>query len=211
MLIVPVNRWRHTANGRLTKMERAWRIEPAPWDDDRIRMSWRPKIASVIRSSVPVPSCHLPLRIELYEDINLLPDFGCGPMSEDRLVSQAFRELAEELDPGAGDFASVELANEGQENVVGKFWHFRVAKPVDALIPEMSPVSEVRNTVTGELKGFAWKSYSELTLNRERLEDRHLWTLPNLRNAGVFVSDRMLEEMTRRGMEPFRRRQLNLV
>ncbi len=62
----------------------------------------------------------------------------------------------------------------------------------------------------GEFFDYHVKSHSKLSLRKEMLVDVHLW-----RNAftpgidGTYISDDLFEEMKRRGMDPFWRREIS--
>lgn len=186
---------------------KVWKIAPTSPPDGSLIM-WDPdaeRIPPWEIDKVPLPAGKLPLRIKPCESLEHpddLGDFIYGPMHGGITVRAAFRDLVEEMDPGAGHYTPMVLILPDGTEIADTFWRFTSLHPIDAMIPEKLTVRQ--DTIR---KGdfYTYTSGRHITFQGDAIGNRHIWRESQIGGSELYASDAFVKEMKRRGMEPFDR------
>lgn len=122
-------------------------------------------------------------------------------------VSQAFKDLLEEMEPGVHQFFPLEVRRKDGEPVEGQYYLFVISVLLDtALIPEKSNVIQkgtYREYPDGGIYDGIYYTASgpgpnKFTLNRKVIGNHHAWVDRRMRD--VFFSDEFVARIEKAGL-----------
>ncbi|GAA0784631.1 imm11 family protein [Roseibium denhamense] len=124
------------------------------------------------------------------------------PMPRCNGVSQRFKDLVEEFEPGVHQFVPIKLRNKAGEAYEGNYYVFNCMVAFDALlVNEMDRDWEYHNATDGpNLALFRTSLRDRIVVSSPRIAGKHLWTPLYLGPdyMGVFCSDAFQKELVAR-------------
>jgi hypothetical protein len=107
-------------------------------------------------------------------------------------VSERFRLLVEEFEPGMHWFAPLIMERKNGEVIEGPYWLFHVQQDVDCLLTDNDPAlfEDLGMFSGGEHRKLCRITWSRtISLCKRQIEGRHLWTAGLLGLTDVFCSE----------------------
>jgi hypothetical protein len=145
-----------------------------------------------------------------------LPDFGFAPWGGWKLVSQAFVNIVERLEPGVHEFQPIAETLDHQGRPIDKrFFLMNILEQFDAVDTEQSSVkiNERRHSsvTNGKKLEFAYQTMQlleprRLILKRSLVSGHHLWHGTTQDIYHVFFSDNLHDAVRAAGLSPLRYR-----
>lgn len=118
-------------------------------------------------------------------------------------VSQRFRDLVEEFEPGTHQFFPLELSYKNGTPVEEPFFVFNCCVSLDSLLVRRSEVAwyNFNDPLTSPRLNVLWRHRN--VLSRPAITGHHIWCSLRLRVAGLYVSDAFHNQMKRRKIRYF--------
>ena len=118
-----------------------------------------------------------------------------GPVA----VSQRFRDLVEEFEPGVHAFSPLILERKNGQRFEENYWFWTTQQDIDCLITNNDPANFKHYWTNDEgvkqiicmLTLPGW----EVPISRPQIDGRHLWTAGLLGETQLFVSDEFMDAM----------------
>jgi len=143
-----------------------------------------------------------------------LPDFGFAPWGGWKLVSQAFVDIVERLEPGVHEFLPIaETVDQTGRAVEKRFFLMNILQQFDAVDVERSSVKineHHHSSVTdGKTMEFSYRTMQliaprRLVLKRALVTGHHLWHGTTQDIYHVFFSEALYESLQAAGLSPLR-------
>jgi hypothetical protein len=135
----------------------------------------------------------------------------------DRLlaVDATLREIVETLEPGVHQFWPLRITLRNGIEYPGPYYGMIIRRFIDSFVPEQSDAHQAAGA--SKLFDFFYtksptkKAYGNLTVLKSVAAGNHLWRERRLHSPGVFFSDDLQAEITRRGLRIGKSHQLKAI
>ena len=118
-----------------------------------------------------------------------------GPVA----VSQRFRDLVEEFEPGVHAFSPLILERKNGQRFEEDYWFWTTQQDIDCLITDNDPRNFehlwTNDAGVKQIICMLTKPGREVPVSRSQIEGRHLWTAGLLGGTQLFVSDAFMAAM----------------
>jgi uncharacterized protein DUF1629 len=129
-----------------------------------------------------------------------LPDFFL--LSGKYAISDRMKDVLEKLEPGVHQYIPVILQKKSGEPFEGEFFVLHPCSAVDAIVPEQSDVS-FHTTPAGRKTLRLKKVRPKLTVQKDKIKDRHFWTGDESFSRIFFSSDAFFDEVQKAKLKGF--------
>lgn len=119
------------------------------------------------------------------------------PMPSINAVSQRFRDLVEEYDPGVHQFFPLALRRKDDTPIEMPYYVFNCGRRLEALLVRQSNLRWIIREHSGE-PYVDRDTRKEWVLSRPAIGGHHIWSGTDITFRLVFVSDEFLAELTKR-------------
>lgn len=150
---------------------------------------------------LPIGAKRMPVKAKQINVRKRLPDIFVMPGLN--AVSQRFRDLVEEFEPGTHQFFPLELYYKNGTPVEEPFFVFNCCVSFDSLLVSRSEVKwhGLGEPLRSPNLGVLWRHRN--VLSRPAIAGHHIWCSLRLRVAGLYVSDVFHDQMKRRKIRYF--------
>jgi hypothetical protein len=138
------------------------------------------------------------LEATLYKPARVLPD--AFPIGIVPIVNEKFRLLVESIEPRIHQFIPALLYRETGVPVATPHWVLSIVTTVDAVIPELSGLSQLEPRVPGT-KILAVGKLADLTVDRQKISGLHIWRCGGQLPKHFFFSDTLMDRIISAGIE----------
>ena len=142
-----------------------------------------------IKNAKPRDPANVPTRVEERSKFKTFPDFL--HVTNNWIVSEAFKDMVESLEPGVHQFFPVEVIRKSGEPVEKTYFFFNILRMLDPIIVERSDVQW--QTLTSGLKVLL-PTGKKRVLRRSVIAGCHVWRDAHMREH-VYLSDELVELM----------------
>ncbi|CTQ51842.1 hypothetical protein LP7551_00358 [Roseibium album] len=148
----------------------------------------------------PITVEGFPRALKIVSAHKTLPDFFL--LSGKYAVSDRMKDVLEKLEPGVHQYIPVILQKKSGEPFEGEFFVLHPCSAVDAIVPEQSDVS-FHTTPAGRITMRFKKVRPKLTVQKEKIKDRHFWTGDESFNRNFFSSNAFFDEAQKAKLKGF--------
>lgn len=147
----------------------------------------------------PVAAETVPNRAVLLSRHKTIPDFIVLPPAMG--VSEAFREMVEDLDPGVHQFFPVTLSRKSGELIDKRYYALNICRRLDAVIVEKSNVTWGRTGLGGFPILHLGAGPPHFTLSRQAIGGAHMWHGLSQFRGLTFFSDALMSRVLGKSMK----------
>lgn len=141
----------------------------------------------------------LPVRARQNTRHKFVPDFR--QTGDIWFVSERFRDLVEELEPGLHGFHPLPHVRKDGTPVEGRYFIFDDREPVDAIVEEASPGVNWEPLMVHEGVFLSMTNPGQITFRRSLVGHRHVWRGRTYLKSLYFFSDPLAEQVERLGLK----------